>query len=189
MTRPKTLQNFGYEPGAHSGLYHSQNIMLKRLPLLVLNELRNVPHNAFVKSFASRQQAKEAAYEVLKAAGLQKLSPNVYRLITGLKRKWSIEMKVDMKEIEMTAEQVMDLGEDWEEFILSMLPAERFLKYIKPKEIVPYLDPGEVLPYFKLEERLAGLGPEERLAGLGPEEILSQFKPEEIEAYLRKLKS
>jgi hypothetical protein len=53
----KTLRKFEYKLAEQSGVYRSDNVMLETLPLLVLNELRDEPHNAFVKSFASRYSA------------------------------------------------------------------------------------------------------------------------------------
>lgn len=157
--RPETLQRFGYKPAEVSGVYHSDNVLLRRLSVLVLNELQAAPHNAFVKMFASREQAKQTAFAMLKAAGAQALSQKTQSLVNGLWRKWHMDAYEEMiLKIELDPEELIRLGQ---EAMLSHLPVEELLKYIKPEEIVPHLKP---------EERLAGLS------------------LEEIEAYLSKLK-
>jgi hypothetical protein len=136
----------------------------------VLNELRDEPHNAFVKSFASRYLARKAALETLKEVGLQTLPPTVQTVLNFLWRQWTMVKEGEM-ELEITPEQIIELARQWQEMMWTSL------------------SPEEVLSHFKPEERLAGLEPEERLAGLEPEERLAGLPIEEIEAYLRKLKS
>jgi hypothetical protein len=131
--------------------------------LLVLNELRAEPHNIFVKSFASRYPARRAALETLRAVGLQAFPQTVQALMDFLWRQWQMKVEaMELEEVEISLEELIELGKQWQELMLASLP------------------PEEVLSHFKPEERLAGLEPEERLAGL---------PVEEIEAYLRKLKS
>jgi hypothetical protein len=158
--QPETLQEFEYKPAEKSGVYHSDNIMLKTLLLLALNELRDEPHNAFVKTFASRYLARKAALETLKTMGLQTFPPTVRAVMNFLWRQWTM-IKEEM-ELEITPEQFIELGKQWQEMMLMQMP---------------------------LEERLAGLGPEEVLTYFKPEERLAGLPVEEIEAYLRKLKS
>jgi hypothetical protein len=201
----KTLRKFGYKQAEQPGVYRSDNIMLEGLPLLVLNELRDEPHNAFVKSFASRYLARKAALETLKGVGLQTLSPTVQTVLNFLWRQWTMVKEGEM-ELEITPEQIIELARQWQEMMWTSLspeevlshfkPEERLaglepeevlpyfkpeevLPYFKPEEVLPYFKPEEVLPYFKPEERLAGLEPEERLAGLEPEERLAGLEPEE----------
>jgi hypothetical protein len=78
--------------------------------------------------------------------------------------------ELESEEVELGPDELIELGKEWQEILLSSLPAAELLKYVTPEE---------VLPHFTPEERLAGLEPEERLAGLSSEEI---------EAYLCKLK-
>jgi hypothetical protein len=169
--------------------------MLEALPLLVLNELQNEPHNAFVKNFASRYLARKAALETLKGVGLQTLPPTVQTVLSFLWRQWT--MNTDGMELEITTEQLVELSQQWQALMLAQIPPEERLAGLDPGEVLSYFKPEEVLPYFKPEERLAGLGAEERLAGLGaeerlaglhPEDILPRLSVEEIEAYLSKLK-
>jgi hypothetical protein len=46
--RKATLHQFGYRQTETPGVYHSVQLLLRRIPLLVLNELRDEPHNAFI---------------------------------------------------------------------------------------------------------------------------------------------
>jgi hypothetical protein len=138
----QTLHKFEYKRAEESGVYRSDNIMLGTLPLLVLNELRAEPHNAFVKTFASRYRARKAALKALKAVGLQAFPQTVQSVMNFLWRQWI--MSTDEMELEITPEQLIKLGKQWQEIMLAQMP---------------------------LEERLAGLGPEERLAGLPVAEI------------------
>jgi hypothetical protein len=168
--KAKTLRKFGYKPAEQPGVYRSNNIMLEVLPLLVLNELRNEPHNAFVKSFASRYLARKAALETLTGVGLQTLPPTVQAVLNLVWRQWTM-VKEDEMELEITPEQIIELGRQWQQMMVASLSPEEVLPYFKPEEIVTYLKP------------------EERLAGLPPEEVLTRLPVEEIETYLRKLKS
>jgi hypothetical protein len=168
---PATLQGFGYKLSEEPGVYYSDNVLLRRLPVLLLNELRDAPHNAFVKTLASRQQAKRAAFATLRAVGLATFPGGIQWLLRGLWRQWNMSTEeMELEEVELGPDELIELGKEWQEILLSSLPAAELLKYVTP------------------EERLAGLEPEERLAGLEPEERLAGLEPEEIEAYLRKLK-
>jgi hypothetical protein len=174
---PETVQEFGYTLWEYPGVYTSDNILLRTLPLLVLNELRDAPHNAFVKAFASRGQAKQAALKTLQAVGLQTFPQTIQWLMNLLWRQWT--MSTDEMELEISPDELIQLGRQWQQMILAQMSVEERLAGLEPKERLAGLEP---------KERLAGLEPEERLAGLEPEEVLTHFPVEEIEAYLRKLK-
>jgi hypothetical protein len=194
--QPEALQLFGYKLTEQSGVYRSDNILLQWLPVLALNELRDVPHNAFVKTFASRYVARKAALETLKAVGLQMFPQTVQSVMDFLWRQWT--MTTDEMELEISSEQIIELGKQWRAMMLAQTPPEERLAGLGPEERLAGLGPEERLAGLGPEERLAGLGPEEvlphfkpeeRLAGLGTEEILTRLSVEEIEAYLHKLKS
>ncbi len=138
----KFIQKFGYTETGLPGVYHSQTPMLEALPLILLNELTDTPHNLFVKCFASRKKEKERAFKKLFASGKKFLRSGLYTLIAGLWR--IINSKEVPMESEITPEKVMEIGKEWEELFLNFIPVER---------------------------RLAGLKPKERLAGLKPEEL------------------
>jgi len=53
--RESTLREFAYFPAEKSGVYHSKNTFLENIPLILLNELSNEPHNVWIKCFASKK--------------------------------------------------------------------------------------------------------------------------------------
>lgn len=166
--RASSLQKFQFITSQWDGVYLSDNPLLKGLMLIVLAELNNEPHNAYVKCFATQKKAKAAAFHVFEQSNMQQTEPLVSAFLMGLRQIWykgAIEMTS-----EITSERVMELGEKWIDMILASLPPEKVLQFVEP------------------EDRLRGLKPEERLSGLKPEERLSGLTSEEIEAYLRKLK-
>jgi hypothetical protein len=61
----ETLRIFGYEMSGKPGVYRSENRLLKRISLILLNELSDTPHNAFLKCFASRKSEKASAFDSL----------------------------------------------------------------------------------------------------------------------------
>jgi hypothetical protein len=203
----ETLLQFEYQLAEQPGVYRSSNIFVRDIPLLVLNELRAEPHNIFVKTFASRYLARKAALDTLRAVGLQAFPQTVQALLNFLWRQWQMKVEtMELEEVELSPEEWIELGKQWQEMMWASLPPEEILSHFKPEERLAGLEPEErlaglepeeILSHFKPEERLAGLEPEERLAGLEPEERLAGLEPEErlaglsveeIEAYLRRLK-
>jgi hypothetical protein len=166
--RANTLTKFGFAPTQWPGVYRSSNPMLVGLTLLVLSELNNEPHNAFVKCFARQKVARMQAFETLVEAGFQLVEQNAINLLLGLQQLW-FKGEEPMTN-EWTPEKVMELGEQWINLILDTLPPEKVLQHYPPEEL------------------LRRLRPEERLSGLRSEEVLAQYQPEEIEAYLEKLR-
>ena len=172
--RRTVLVKYGYQASDLPGVYRSSNPVLRDIQLLVLNELRNEPFNAYVKCFASRKKEKEAAFETLEGMGAEGLFHyhKLWSYLAGLKTYWFIEGGT-MEEA-ITPEKIMEIGERWRQAYISSLTVEERLLGLKP------------------EERLLGLKPEERLLGLKPEEVLSRYKPEErlagLEPYLDELR-
>jgi len=157
----ETLTTFGYQMTSIAGVYHSQDYWLRRVKLIVLNELSGAPHNAFFKCFASRKTEKQKAFDTLKRTGLQFLTLQLEWFLTGLLQLWFNLTGDDMKG-ELTPEKVMEMGKQWGDWYLSNLT---------------------------VEQRLAGLNAEQRLAGLNAEQRLAGLTPEEIENYLLTLKA
>jgi hypothetical protein len=175
-----TLSSFGYAPTEQPGVYRSENILLKAIPLLVLNELQDEPHNAFIKYFASRRKAKRAAYQILQRIGFERLSTKLYWLIAGLGRNWFAALKGEvMTEEVLTVDDFIEMGRELHEYYLSTLTPAELLKHVKPEDVLSLYKPEEILTRLKPEEVFAQYEPEERMAGLSIEEI---------EAYLHKLK-
>ncbi|MDM8532856.1 hypothetical protein QUF63_16965 [Anaerolineales bacterium HSG25] len=189
--RPALLKEYGYHATEWPGVYQSELPMVKRVTILVLNELNNEPHNAYVKCFASRRHAKEAAFEILEKMGFKQFPVVIMSFIAGLRQLiLSKEGNKEMKNVEVTADDVMVWGKEWRVAVLAKTPIEERLMGLKPEERLMGLKPEERLMGLKPEERLIGLKPEERLIGLKPEEVLSRYKPEErlvgLESYLEK---
>ena len=199
--RRTVLVKYGYQASDLPGVYRSSNPVLRDIQLLVLNELRNEPFNAYVKCFASRKKEKEAAFETLEGMGAEGLFHyhKLWSYLAGLKTYWFIEGGT-MEEA-ITPEKIMEIGERWrqayissltvEERLLGLKPEERLLG-LKPEERLLGLKPEEVLSRYKPEEVLSRYKPEEVLSRYKPEEVLSRYKPEErlagLEPYLDELR-
>ncbi|MCP4110278.1 MAG: hypothetical protein GY749_32945, partial [Desulfobacteraceae bacterium] len=56
--RKAVLEKAGYYATDQKGVYKSSDFLLEAIPILVLNELSDEMHNAFIKCFASRKKAK-----------------------------------------------------------------------------------------------------------------------------------
>ena len=185
--RASSLHKFQFTPTHWDGVYHSDNPLLKGLTLIILAELNNEPHNAYVKCFATQKKAKDQAFQVFEQSAAPQIEPVVSAFLMGLRQIWykgAYEMNS-----ELTPEKVMELGEKWIDMILASLPPEKVLKYVEPEDRLRGLEPEDRLRGLEPEERLRGLEPEERLRGLEPEDRLRGLTPEEIEAYLQKLKT
>ena len=168
--QPAFLTRYGYQVSELPGVYWSDNVMLAPIGLLVLNELRHEPHNAFVKCFASRHHEKEVAFELLAGVSEARLSAFLWAFLAGLQRLVIKTEEVTMKK-GITPDDVIEIGKGLESKLLATLSVEKRLQGLRPEERLLGL---------KLEERLLGLKPEERLRGLRPEEVLAQYKPEEV---------
>ena len=120
--RPGTLAKFGYHQTEHVGVYHSDNVLLAEIPLLVLNELDDTPYNVFFKLFASRAQAKMKAVSGLKRWWLPRLSQKLYWLIRGLLKLWFIKGEQMMEAI--TPDLLIEQGKIFKELLLPMMTPE-----------------------------------------------------------------
>ncbi|QTA93618.1 hypothetical protein [Desulfonema magnum] len=168
-TRKSTLDKFGYSPTDRAGVYRSLHPLLESVPLLILNELSEEPHNAYIKCFASRTEMKRAAFRTLKGQNIGLFSMKLLWFLQGLWKHWFFKGGAPMKQ-ELTPEEVIEMGKIWGDIYLSTLPPEERLKGLGP------------------EERLRGLGPKELVRAVGIEELLKGMSVKEIEAYLRKRK-
>ena len=59
------LAELGFVQTDLPGVMRGKNIYVHHVTLLILNQLRDLPHNAFVKTFASRQGEKRKAFALL----------------------------------------------------------------------------------------------------------------------------
>ncbi|MDM8535361.1 hypothetical protein QUF70_01260 [Desulfobacterales bacterium HSG17] len=158
--KKSTLKKFGWYLTDKHGVYKTKSPLAESIILIVLNELADTPHNAWLKCFASQKQEKKSAFETLRNKGFSSLNRRLQWFIEGLLH-YLFTIGGKEMDIEITPDDVMKLGKKWQLAILSG---------IKPKD------------------RLAGLAPKDRLAGLELKDILAEFTPEEIEACLEKLK-
>jgi hypothetical protein len=165
--RAALLNEYGYSVTAQSGVYRSANVLLHSIPLVLLNELRWEPHNAFVQCFASQRRVREAAFQRMAQTDWRMLDEGFWDFLAGLRtyigRKGNEMSELAMKSV-LTPEVVMETGKQLRQALLAVLTPEERLAGLAP------------------EERLAGLAPEERLAGLTPEELIALMA--RIEAYL-----
>jgi len=185
-----TLKKLGYKNTNIPGVYRSSFRLIREVVLLSLNDLANQPHNAFVKCFASHRDEKEKAFELLEQSGLLNSLANPLRwFVSGLKGYW-FTLKGEEMDIEMTAEQIADLGKRWGNAYLSSLPVDELLNHydrqkilaqFKPQEILSQFKPQEILAELKPEDILSQFKPQQRLVGLKPQEILAELKPEELD--------
>ncbi|MEZ4524524.1 MAG: hypothetical protein R2941_01200 [Desulfobacterales bacterium] len=171
IPQERVLTEFGYAQTETAGVYRSTNPLLKKIPLLSLNELSNEPHNVYVKCFASRRKEKQSAFDTLRQSELKKFDFQFRGYVDGLWCLWfdAIKGGYDMK-TELTPEKISEMGRKWFDMVFSTLPAE------------------EVMSRYRPEDRLKGLRPEDRLKGLRSEDLLKNLRPEEIEAYLKKIR-
>ncbi len=189
--RSALLKDYGYRPTPWPGVYQSDNILLKNVKLLLLNDLSNEPHNAFVKCFASRSEVVQMAFKVL---DLGHWTNKLWGFLLGLKDFLAKKGVIMTKIKEITPEYIMEIGEKMFEGMLASMPAEEVLARYKPadkmfeailarmpaKEVLSHYKPEEVLSQYKPEEVLSRYKPEEVLSRYKPEEVLSRYKPEEV---------
>lgn len=171
------LAAWGYTVQEHPGVYVSRTPLLNRVVLLVLNELRDAPHNEYVRLFASRQRVRQAALNRLDHAA----SAAIWAVIFALQKAYELEGAGMSSEV--TLESLLVLGEEMRKQVVASASVEERLAGLEPEERLAGLEPEERLAGLGPEERLAGLGPEARLAGLGPEELRLLLK--QIETYLQ----
>ena len=166
-----TLKKLGYRETSIAGVYQSQFILIRKVILLSLNELSNEPHNAYVRCFASHLQEKEKAFDLLENTGLlHSLAIPLKTFIGGLKGFW-FTLRGDQMNIEITKEQIAEIGRTWGKHYWSDVSVEEKLSGITTKDRLKGMTP---------QDRLKGMTPQDRLTGMTPQEILSQFKPQEL---------
>jgi len=160
---PDGLAEWGYRK-RQVGIYRSPLPLLRRVWLLVLNELPPSPHNAYVKLFASREQEREAAFAALDEPTLTE-SPPLYAFMIGLQRTMDVKGESNMAEL-MTPDKIMEIGEEIRQRVLETATPEERLAGLAPQERLAGLEPQERLEGLEPQERLEGLEPQERLEGL-----------------------
>ena len=127
--RAGRLVELGYVASEVPGVYNGTNIYTERARLLVLNELRDEPHNSFIKLFASRRREKAEALQGLKQ--VRGLPDDLFYLVEGLQMMWSLPKGANMSEV-LTPERVIEIGKEAGRLLLQNLPAEELDEMIAP---------------------------------------------------------
>ncbi|RKZ93234.1 MAG: hypothetical protein DRR19_01795 [Candidatus Parabeggiatoa sp. nov. 1] len=157
----KRITGWDYALTKQAGVYHSDNWLLKDIPLLVLNELPPTPHNAWIKCFASRQKEKQNAFDALR----QEAEPMTTELAYFLNFLQYLMREVsDMKANEIGTDfkqQMLELENRWKEWYFSQKSTAERLAGLDPKEVVGYFDPKEVVNQLSIKQRLMGLSIED----------------------------
>lgn len=83
-----TLAVTSFHPTAQPVIYRHEAIAVRRITLLVLNELAPTLHNAFVQCFATNRRVRTAAFRRIKELGEQALSDELWHFLYGLQRQW-----------------------------------------------------------------------------------------------------
>lgn len=149
--RKERLEKWGYEE-LQKGVFLGPPPVLDRVWLLALNDLPAVPHNAFVKLFASQRKEREAAFAALDAPTLAE-SPSLLAYMFGLRQIFEVEGEGEMAE-KLTPEKVMEIGEQVRRKALEAATLDDFDESLRRR----------ILEEASTEERLVGLTNAERRA-------------------------
>jgi hypothetical protein len=179
-----TLAATGFHATAQPGVYRHDGVVVRRITLLVLNELEATLHNAFIQCFATHKRVRMAAFRRIKELGEQALSDELWHFLYGLQRQWQQKgeemsnQQTDelLFEEELTPEDLIESGREWRDIFLASMTTEERLAGVSRADILHLFEQDEqirkeVIASAPPEERLAGMAPEERLAGMTPEEM------------------
>ena len=129
------MQRYGFEQTDKAGVYAASFPMLVSMRIILLNELKNEPHNAVLKYFASKQQEWKDAFACMEPRWLLE-APADFRIITmGI---WSIRMKQSIEDVDLvglTPEHVMGLGRGLFESVMNSLSDEELFKFRRTADI------------------------------------------------------
>lgn len=166
-TEPTTREAYGYHRQSHVGVYHSDNPLLANIPLLLLNELADAPHNVFFKLFGSRQKAKLSALTGLKRWWAERLSEPLLWLLDGLLKQWFKKGEIMMEEV-VTAETLIEEGKELNKLIIQMTPTEMLRELLQDSPFAQQL---------QAEAEAAGRAKWEAIGGL-VEALVIRFQAE-----------
>lgn len=195
-----TLTATGFYATAQPGIYRHDSIAVRRVTLLVLNELEPTLHNAFVQCFATNRRVRTAAFRRIKALDAQALSEELWNFLYGLQQRWQ-QKGGDMNKLltdelllaeELTPEDLIESGREWREMLLTSITPEEHLAALSDVDILHRIEQNEqirkqVIASAPPAERLAGMAPAERLAGITLEELA--ILQEQIARQLRQTKT
>jgi hypothetical protein len=139
----------------YQGVYESHNECLKKIPLISLNELSADRHNAYFKLFASHKKERQKAFKILEREGLPLMPEPLESLLSGLRL---LTGEQDMS-LELTPEQVRNIGRNWGKRYLETVPLKEQLAGANPADVITHLnlEPTEVINLFKQTNQLGKL--------------------------------
>ncbi|MGN7611804.1 hypothetical protein ACQZV8_06935 [Magnetococcales bacterium HHB-1] len=124
--RRDILRKFSFEPMEAPGVY-----ICKRSPwgenlrVILLNELDDKPHNAFLKCFASRKAERKKAFATLMRSDWLRHSLKLLHLINTLRRRWMEVTEETLEYDDITEEEYRA----WtRELVLSAMPIEEIFE-------------------------------------------------------------
>lgn len=167
------LAAWGYTVVEQPGVYSSTLPLLNRIVLLVLNELRDAPHNEYFRLFASRQRVRQSALRHL----TRDQAPSVWTVVFALQKAYELEGEGMGAELKL--ETLLAMGEEVRKHVVASASLEERLAGLTSEEVEQILVQNTTLR----QEVVAHAPPEERLLGLGPEELLALMK--QIESSLQ----
>ena len=108
------LTRYGFEPTAQKGVYVSRAPFVGDIRVILLNEIDDVPHNAVLKCFASRQQEKGKAFETMNRQVLPGQSSAALVWVTAGLMEVMMGKALDNPELMgWTPDEVVKLGKEW----------------------------------------------------------------------------
>lgn len=138
--RAELMQAHGFKAIGQPGVYATEYPQFSRLRVIVLNELADWPHNAPLKSFASREIEWRKGIEQMIGRGLNLISIDFEWFFSGIRRlrmKGMAEALMEqMEPVGWTPETVLELGRlAWFEEMMEHLPEERLLQFRRAADI------------------------------------------------------
>lgn len=131
---------------SYPGVYHSEMTFLEDITLILLNDLRNEPHNVFFKLFGSQHRAKLAAVQLLNRWWLSRLTKRLYWLIAGLLKRWFKKGEIFMEVV--TVEQLIEEGK--------RSVGERLVSSLSEAELIELIEQTSVGQLLRAEGRAEG---------------------------------
>jgi hypothetical protein len=81
----QTRNTYEYNKMLYKGVYETQRQLEKRIQLISLNELAEIPYNTAFKLFATHQKEKQKAFELLKQSReVSSIPSGLKSLLSGL---------------------------------------------------------------------------------------------------------
>jgi len=181
----KTLDLFGYQPSKYKGVYKTNHEGWSLITVISLNDLSDKPHNAYIKIFASKKREKNKALMSLYSMGLNNLPYRLNNLYQGLINIWYGQIKEVQMNVEMTPENVMEIGKIWGDAFLSTLTTDDRLKLVEDIPVHERFKDISVHDRLKLVEDIPV---HERIKDIPVHERFEDISLSELEALIKSAK-